>query len=85
MLKDWRDLSKKHKALRHCEQVSMKIDRYRVMSKFVALWLRRLHLKLKKKHMMAAQQKFWAQKAKQRFMAAWTQAYHYQVQLKMRD
>ena len=78
-LKDWRELSKKRKALRHCEQVSLKIDRCRVLSKFLALWLRKLHLSLKKKHMVAAQQKFWASKTKERVMAAWARAYHYQV------
>ena len=84
-LKDWRELAKKHKALRHCARVAQKIDRGRVLSKFVALWLRKLHLSLKKKHMVAAQQKFRAEKTKQRYMAAWARGYRYQVQLKVRD
>ena len=54
MMKDWRRLTKKHRTLQHCEQVSMKIDRYRVLSKSLALWLRKLHLTLRKKHMTAA-------------------------------
>ena len=85
LLKDWKEMAKKHKALRECQQVSIKIDRYRVLSKFLGLWLRKLSLKLKKQHMNEAKEKFYARSTKRKVIRAWSRAYEYHINLKLKD
>jgi len=79
--REWLGLSRKVKALSKCELISLGIDKHRTLTRYLALWLQRLHHKLKSKHMSNLQEQFYKTRIKTRFMSAWMRAYRKSLEL----